>query len=136
MKRLLCVIATLLLAACATDKPQGDLLEQTLDSYESTLRFSGDLTQAVGFLDPEWLAKNPIPELELERLRQVVVTGYQPGDVQMIDEMHVLQVVRMDVVNNHTQQMRSVVDRQEWRYDAEGKRWWLTSGLPDITTTR
>jgi hypothetical protein len=59
MKRLLCAIATLLLAACATDQPQGDALETTLDSYESTLTCGGDLTQAVGFLDPEWLATNP-----------------------------------------------------------------------------
>lgn len=85
MKRLLCAIATLLLAACATDKPQGDLLETTLDSYESTLTFGGDLTQSVGFLDPEWLASNPIPEIELERLRQVQVTDYRAGDVQQID---------------------------------------------------
>lgn len=132
MKRLLCVLATLLLAACATDKPQGDALEQRLDSYESTLRYSGDLTQAVGFLDPEWLKAHPIPELELERLRQVQVTGYQAGDVQAVDDLHVLQVVRMEVVNIHTQQARSVIDRQEWRYDPEGKMWWLTSGLPKI----
>jgi hypothetical protein len=134
MKRLLCAaFATLLLAACATDKPQGDALEQRLDSYESTLRFGGDLTQAVGFLDPEWLKTNPISELELERLRQVTVTGYQAADVQPIDELHVMQVVRMEVVNNHTQQARAVLDRQTWRYDPESKVWWLTSGLPDIT---
>ena len=133
MKRLLCAFATLLLAACATDQPQGDALEYRLDSYESTLRYSGDLTQAVGFLDPEWLKAHPMLELELERLRQVQVTGYQAGDVQVVDELHVLQVVRMEVVNNHTQRARSVTDRQEWRYDPEAKTWWLTSGLPDIT---
>ena len=133
MKRLLPIIASLLLAACATDKPQGDALEMRLDSYESTLRFGGDLTQAVGFLDPAWLESHPISELELERLRQVTVTGYQAADVQPIDELHVMQVVRMEVVNNHTQQARSVVDRQEWRYDEEAKVWWLTSGLPNIT---
>lgn len=133
MNRLLCALAMLLLAACASDKPSGDALETTLDSYESTLRFGGDLTQAIGFIDPEWLAKNPISELEIERLRQVQVTGYVPGGVQTIDETHVAQVVRMEVVNIHTQQARSIVHRQEWRYDDPSKRWWLTNGLPDIT---
>jgi hypothetical protein len=132
MKRLPCALALLLLAGCASDKPSGDQLEQTLDSYESTLRYSGDLTQAVGFLDPQWLAEHPIPELEIERLRQVQVTGYQAGDIQTIDESHVHQVVQMEVVNKHTQSARVVTDRQEWRYDEVAKRWWLVSGLPDI----
>ena len=26
-----------------------------------------------------------------------------------------------------------ILDRQHWRYDAETKRWWLVSGLPDLT---
>jgi hypothetical protein len=66
----------------------------------------------------------------------VIVTDYRAGDVQFVDELHIMQVVRMEVVNNHTQKARAVVDRQSWRYDPVAKRWWLTSGLPDITTTR
>ena len=100
------------------------------------LRFGGDLTQAVGFLDPQWLAAHPISQLDIERLRQVHVTGYQAGDVQLIDELHAMQVVTMELVNNHTQQVRAVTDRQEWRYDPEAERWWLASGLPDITSSR
>lgn len=136
MKRLLCATLVLALGACATGAPPADLLEQTLDSYESTLTFGGDLTQAIGFIDPEWLAAHPPSELELERLRQVIVTDYRAGDPVRIDDQHVSQVVRMEVVNNHTQNARGVVDRQQWRYDDVAKRWWLTSGLPDITSTR
>jgi hypothetical protein len=36
----------------------------------------------------------------------------------------------VDLVNINTQQMRSVIETSEWRWDATDKRWWLASGLP------
>jgi hypothetical protein len=45
----------------------------------------------------------------------------------------VTQVVKINLVNINTQHERSVTDHQTWHYDAEGKHWWLVTGLPDIS---
>jgi hypothetical protein len=64
----------------------------------------------------------------------VRVTGYDDGAGPVPDgENEVRQVVQIGLVNINTQSERTVVDRQTWRYDPEKKRWWLMSGLPDIT---
>ena len=49
-----------------------------------------------------------------------------------VGEDEVRQVVQIELANVNTQSVRSIVDRQVWKYDEAGKRWWLTSGLPDI----
>jgi hypothetical protein len=50
-----------------------------------------------------------------------------------VSETEVRQTVEIGLVNINTQAARSVVDNQIWRYDEVQKRWWLTTGLPDIT---
>ena len=42
------------------------------------------------------------------------------------------QEVQIDVINEHTQALRGMRYTEVWRYDAEHKRWWVTSGLPDF----
>ena len=44
-----------------------------------------------------------------------------------------MKTVKLDLLNRNTQTARSVVDHQVWKYDAAAKRWWLVSGLPDIS---
>lgn len=36
------------------------------------------------------------------------------------------------VINRNTQAERLVRSIELWRWDAERKRWWLASGLPDL----
>jgi hypothetical protein len=47
-----------------------------------------------------------------------------------------LLTLEIKLINRHTQAERSILDRQHWRFDAARQRWWLTSGLPDITESR
>jgi hypothetical protein len=121
------------LAACATEKMRSKetILDQTLHSYAATIRW-GDMTQALSFIDPRVLAEHPPSPLELERFRQVRVTGYSEQPVVPVGEDEVRQVVQIELANVNTQTVRSVVDRQVWKYDEATKHWWLTSGLPDI----
>ena len=121
------------LGGCATDKMRSKttLLDETLQSYAATIRW-GEVAQALNFVEPKTLAEHPPTQLELDRFRQVRVTGYNEQPVVPVSENEMHQTVQIELVNVNTQSARSVVDRQVWKYDEAGKRWWLTTGLPDI----
>jgi hypothetical protein len=131
---LLVAASTALLAACATEKmrTKTTILDETLRSYGATIRW-GDIAQAQTYIDPKVLAEHPPSSLELQRYRQIKVTGYTEQPVVPISEDEMHQVVQIEVVNVNTQHARSVIDRQVWKYEESSKHWWLTSGLPDIS---
>jgi len=131
---LLVLTLTALLAACAVEKMRNKetILEETLKTYAATIRW-GDMTQALAFVDPKYRAAHPLSALDLARYKQVQVTAYSDSPAAPINETEVRQVVEIGLVNINTQTARSIVDNQIWRYDEAEKRWWLTTGLPDIT---
>lgn len=121
----------LALAGCgSSQKADVKILEQTLRDYASAVRWGDDPALALAFVDPEVLREKPVDKLELDRLRQVQVAGYRERPYAFTGELRVRQVVQIELVNRHTQQARSIVDVQDWRYDPEARRWWLVSGLP------
>ncbi|MBN8727016.1 MAG: hypothetical protein J0H15_04855 [Xanthomonadales bacterium] len=128
------VAGALLLAGCATEnmRSKQTVLDETLRSYAATIRW-GDIEQAQAFIEPRLRAERPPSALDLARYQQVRITGYDEGQAQPVGETEVRQTVRIDLVNINTQSARSVLDQQVWRYDEEAKRWWLVSGLPDIS---
>jgi hypothetical protein len=137
MRRLPALIAMtsiVLLSGCAMDKmrTKETVLEETLRTYGATIRW-GDMTQALVFIDPKYRAAHPLSELDLARYKQVQVTAYNDQPAAPISETEVHQTVEIGLVNINTQAARSIVDRQVWKYDEAEKRWWLTTGLPDIT---
>ncbi|MGN6520584.1 MAG: hypothetical protein ACTHK2_14265 [Dokdonella sp.] len=127
------LLAAAVLAGCATDKMRSKetILDQTLHSYGATIRW-GDVSQALSFIDPKVLAEHPPSQLDLERFKQVRITGYSEQPIVPVGEDEVRQVVQIELANVNTQSVRSIVDRQVWKYDEAAKRWWLTTGLPDI----
>ena len=132
------LLSTVLLVACSTNpiesmKSKEAVLEDTLKLYAATIRWGDDMTQGLGFVDPEYLRIHPVSELDLARYKQIKVTAYDDAPAAPINETEVRQVVQISFININTQTMRQVVDNQVWRYDAAQKRWWLTTGLPDIT---
>lgn len=135
MRRILSILVALcvlLLAGCAT-KTRSDALTTTLKAYGSTLRW-GDFRSAVQFIDPAVREAHPLTPLQLARYQQVRVSEYDDGAGPVPSgDFDVQQTVLINLVNIHTQSERSVVDHQRWHYDEKAKRWWLTSGLPDIT---
>jgi hypothetical protein len=129
-------VMSILLTACASMsidkmKSRETLLDDTLRGYAATLRW-GDLTQAVAFVDPKYLAEHPLTELDVARFKQVQVSAYNDQPPVPVSENEVRQTVEIGIVNINTQGARSVIDHQVWRYDEPQKRWWLTTGLPDI----
>ena len=122
-----------LLAGCAAvQKSKGDLLDATLESYAATLRW-GNVEDATAFVDPETLKAHPFTDLDRERYRQVRVSGYNAQPARPLGDNEVALSAEIVLTNNNTQSVRNVVDRQRWRYDEKARRWWLVSGLPDIT---
>lgn len=136
LRRLILLFAIALLAACGNpERSDLKLLDETLANYGATVRW-GTPEQLVAFIDPEVLKVRPVRDFDLERLRQLRVASYRAQAPVTIDEKRMRQIAEVELVNINTQQVRSAVDRTEWRWDATAERWWLTSGLPDFTASR
>lgn len=120
------------LAACATGDKRNQSLENTLELYGRTLRW-GDIRSAVQFMDPEQRPDARALQFELERFDQVDVTGYQSlGRTPGLGPDMIQQIVEINIVNRHTAHTRTIRDAQTWRWDETAKRWWLTTGLPNL----
>ncbi len=121
-----------LLTACGPS--QQDSQYAALMGYAKVLRWGG-LEDATQYLAPDYRAKHPLSSLEINRWQQVQISGYSElGDAVLDNDGQTLrQTVRISVINRHTGVERQLIDRQEWRYDPEAKRWWLWSGLPKLT---
>jgi hypothetical protein len=135
LARVLFAVGLLALAACATQKHSRDLLQVTLYDYAGAIRW-GNIPGAASFLDPEVVAKKPVSSVDMQRYDHVRFTSYSVIGTEQPTPGDVYQVVEIRLTNNHTQVERSITDRQHWRYDEEQRRWWLTTGLPNITETR
>jgi len=130
--RALILTLSLCLAACGQQNKQDELLDATLRAYGNAMRW-GELDHAMGFISPADLEAHPIPSIEMERLHQVRFVGYREQGMERVDPGHARQTVQIEVVNQHTQVARTIVDHQDWHWDPATKHWWLTSGLPKLT---
>lgn len=127
------LLALLLCAGCVSDPAAGDArkLETTLSAYHSALRWNG-IDAALALHDPESLKTEPVTSFERERWAQFRVVGYRDSTPVPVSPGRVQQRVALELMNVNTQSVRTLLDVQEWRWDAEAKRWWLTSGLPSL----
>jgi len=88
----------------------------------------------VDFLAPEYLEENPVSRLDVERLDLFRVTSYTVGQVAIAEDgLSLVQVVEIRLYNRTKAVERAIIDQQTWRYDEERERWYLHSGLPDVT---
>jgi hypothetical protein len=123
------------LVACAS-RERADQLDETLRHYSSLIRW-GEWPAAADYYDPELREKRPISELDMERLGQFRVSGYNQRALEVSpDGQKARQSVEIRLYNVHTMAERVIVDQQVWRWDEKAERWWLTSGLPDVTQAR
>ncbi|MDX1459434.1 MAG: hypothetical protein R3348_00050 [Xanthomonadales bacterium] len=129
------LMAGLLLQACASSQ-QSQSLDATLTRYEAVIRWS-EWDAALDFLAPEYVAQNPVTQLDIDRLRLFRVTHYQVRSViTAADGLSVQQAVEIRMVNRNRATEQTLIDRQQWRYNPEYERWFLHSGLPDVTKAR
>ena len=125
------LVSTLLLACVPNPVDEGR--SEAFKQYETIIRWS-QWDAAADFIAPEYMAEHPITQLDMERLRLFRVTSYTVRSTGIFDEgMTARQTVEIKMFNNKQAVERTIVDEQEWRYNAESKRWRLHSGLPDPT---
>ena len=127
----LLLAALFALAGCASTSSQHNALDRAQYDWSAAIRW-GDFEGAWSLVDPKARQQHPLTDLELERYKQVQVTAYRELAAQATPEGEAQREVEIGVVNRHTLVERSLRYTEHWRYDAEAKRWWLTSGLPDF----
>jgi hypothetical protein len=122
---------TVLAAEQKTTKKQRRQLEETQVKYDSTMRW-GTVEDALPYLDPEHAKEHPLTDLELRRFEQVKISSYRAGDNVPLPDGRIGRNAEVRVINNNTQSERTVRVKEIWRWDAEGKRWLQSNGLPDL----
>lgn len=124
--------ALVLLAACASKVATQGARDKALYDYAGAVRWS-EFERAWEFVDPAFRDGHPLSDLELERFKQIQVTGYEVKTRNETPDGVLEQRVEIRLVGKHTQIERAISDYQRWRWDPDSKRFWLTTGLPDIS---
>lgn len=130
--RFLAAVALLALAGCASTATNRNALVEAQSAWSAAIRW-GNFEGAQNLVDPAVRAQRTPTAVELERYGQVQISGYR--DVGASSDEAAGTAVRdieIGVIGRHTQAERNVRHRETWRYDAATKRWWNTSGLPDL----
>ena len=127
---LLAWLAVFALAGCASTGKQMSELERAQYAWSAAIRW-GDFEGAWNLVDPAYRDAHPTTDLQFERYKQVQVSHYrelasEPGEAEARRE------IEIGLINRHTMTERTMRYREHWRYDAAGKTWWITDGLPDF----
>lgn len=129
------IAAGMLLALAMTTATASSRAQRSFDemqaAYVAAIRWS-DFDSAWEMVDPAWREVHPQSDLERERYQQVQISGYREVRASSPAAGEIVREVELRVINKNTQAERVVRVHETWHWDAEHKRWWLTSGLPDL----
>lgn len=117
--------------AAGLGRAQRNKLAQYQDAYVAAVRWS-DFEAALDLVDPQVRERSPVSALELERYRQLQVSGYRERSTLVHDDGSVERRMELRVVNRNTMAERELSVSERWRWDAKAKRWWQAGGLPDL----
>jgi len=118
----------LLVGGCGKVKKQkkSDALQAAVTAYGSALRWAYYDT-AWGFIHPDKRGTMP------DGLDNVRVTGYEVVQPPLrSSEDKATQVVRIEYLFRDRQSIRTLTDRQDWRFEPEAETWWLHSEFPNF----
>ncbi|MCY7353730.1 MAG: hypothetical protein LH470_01350 [Lysobacter sp.] len=124
------VLLLALLAGCATGGRKMTVLQEMQYAYSAAIRW-GDFEGAWQLVDPDYRKANPMTDLQFERYKQIQVSGYSDLATQVGDGT-AKREIQIGVINRNTMAERSIRYTEQWRYDVEAKKWWVTGGLPDF----
>lgn len=133
MRRIILVVcAVALLAGCATLQRRGALLDQTVEAYGAALRW-GDFEGARAYVDPAVRAAHPLTPQRKAQYDSVRVAEYEAAGQHATGPDTIEQAAQISLIVKSSQAVYTIVDHQTWRWDSSAHRWWLETGLPDIT---
>ena len=125
------LLATVALAGCAATKmDRNSDLDKVQYAYSAAIRW-GDFEGAWNLVDPEYKKLHPMSSLEFDRYKQIQISSYRDLAAQ-VGEGTAMREIQIGVINRNTLVERETRYTERWRYDAEHKTWWLTSGLPNL----
>lgn len=120
------------LAGCQTTGTQNNKISEQQYNYSAAIRW-GDFEGAANMIKPELRTKLAPTALQLERYKQIQISGYNDVGSELDKKKGTAaRVVNIGVINRHTLAERNVRYIELWEWDAEAKIWWLISGLPDL----
>lgn len=127
----LACLALLSMAACGSVRSKGSALDQAQYDYSAAIRW-GDFEGAWQMVDSSYRDAHPLTDLELERYKQVQVSGYNDLAARASEDGTAMREIRIGIINRNTMAERTVRYTEAWRYDDAAKRWVVTGGLPDF----
>jgi uncharacterized lipoprotein len=128
-KLLIIISLVSLLTACQSlgERKRAQSLQDTLRSYEATIRWSSG-QQTAKFQAPETANTNALPEV-----KNIRVTSYEVVQgPTMLDEKRAVQVAIIQYVFQDSQVVKELADQQVWLYDEEDEKWYLNSQAPEF----
>ncbi|MGE4365863.1 hypothetical protein [Thermomonas sp.] len=131
LRCLLLVLLPLLAWPVGAASSRRDALDQAQYAWSEAIRW-GDFERAWGQVDPEVRAAHPLTDIDFSRYKQLQVAGYRDLGSSVVGGSQVQRRIEITVVNRNTQQVRTVLFQERWRFDPASKTWWQTSGLPDF----
>ncbi len=132
-KSVIIILLCLLVVSCGGRMSKKQSLDHTLYQYAKVMRWS-DFNTALSFFSPDIEDEKKPKRLDIDRINQFSVSSYVPSPIMPGDsDNSILQNVQIKLYNKHTKREKVVIDQQVWEYDDEIKKWWLLSGLPNLT---
>ena len=123
------LLLVLVLAACGGNALKAKV--DTIAEYGNAVRWS-DWDSAIKFIDPAARVQSTMTQEDLDRLKDVKVTGYEVKTRATQADGTIKQSVEIRYIDENTQVERSKRLEEVWRLDEGGKLWWLTSDLPEF----
>ena len=113
------------LSSCAVSPDPMQVLDSSIRSYERAIRWGG-FQRAKSFHK-----HSPVlSDIERRRMKFYRVTGYNVLQHNTPDKFNSHLVVEIKYYKNDMLVIKSIVAKQHWKRDKEGKVWYLVSSFP------
>lgn len=124
----LVLVITVVLIGCATISEQSRMTEfEKISRRYKALVLLSEFEAAYMFTDTE----NMIEDVNLDALKKIKVTDYALKSYYISnDRLEINQSVKMEYHWLDIYRVRTILDKQVWKYDEEKETWVLQTGLP------
>lgn len=126
--RYVIIVLMFLIVSCSgiTDDKRETSINSSLYNYQTAMRW-GQWDVVFGLRSKD---APPIPDLPFEDTQVTAYDILQPP--VFIAQDHMVQVAQIQYIRSDEQRVRKVMDKQDWRYDADNSVWLLHSPFPDF----